>query len=319
MEQSALDYIWDRQRSFNKHFQNLGSLSEEEKIRLTKDFILYAKGELIELVENLNWKEHRRTGEELKRSNIKIELVDIFKYWNGLALIWDLEPAEFVEAWTRKTEVVEQRYRQEFDLVWDPKKYSKCTVFDIDDTLADYWREFVLFIKARAGKKLRDPKPGESVTDWAGRLLGYDLALKLKHEWREGGMYDYLPIIPGAADFVNKVYDANHYIIIMSARPYDQYERIMSDTIRWLKRNAIPYHTIVWGENKAEKIIKDFPYVDYVFEDDLVNAQRIAEKGKKVYLRRTPYNSDTVSIDATVWLFKDYSQFNVKKGGIWLK
>lgn len=290
IQRANMEYIWARQETFNKHFQNLGHLSQAEKESLTKDFILYIHGELTELVQNLSWKTHRREGSNIVRGNVIEEIIDIFKYWNGLALIWDLGPEEFLKAWERKTEVVEQKYEQEFMNPWDPKKYKYCAVVDIDGVLADYFKGVFGFIKEKTGHDIPMITTGEFYAH-VGKYIGHEKAYELKHVFRETGIESQgLEPIEGSLKFMNWLKEDGAYILLMTARPYKKYKRIMADTIGWLKRYGYPYHSILFDENKEDRIIKEYSFAKFVVEDTFANAVRIASKGIKVYLRNTSYN-----------------------------
>jgi hypothetical protein len=286
----GLGRIWKRQGDFNEQFRSLKGLTMKERVRATKDFLLYIQGELIELAQNLHWKNHRKSNQVFIRSNILVELIDVFKYWNGLALLWGMTPEEFLETWQSKTRVVEQNYKQEFSEPWNPKKYRACVVLDIDDCLADYTNGMRDFIKLKTGLCPHPPKPRQDMASWLGPSIGVEKAIELKHQFREEGHKRNLETVIGAPGFVKRLHQQGCYIVLMTARPYRQYRRIMGDTLEWLAKNEIPYHAIVWDDTKGERIIKDYPQTLFVVEDHTENACKIADKGIPVYVRNVPNN-----------------------------
>ena len=232
---SDLERIWKRQAEFNRNFQpNLGALTQAEQELLTKDFVLYMQDEMMELLKNLNWKTHRREKADLLQANIREEMIDIFKYWNSLALIWNMTPEDFLKEWDRKTAVVEQKFQQEFSNPWDPTKYSGCAVVDIDGVLADYVGGLLQFLKDRTGVGIPEPTDGQEFYSHIGKYIGHEKAYELKHIFRETGIESQgLEIIPGALEFMRTLERLGYYILLMTARPYKRYKRIMADTICW--------------------------------------------------------------------------------------
>jgi len=306
--------IWKRQAEFNRHFQNLGSLTQIDKEMLTKDFVLYIQDELMELLKNLSWKTHRRESANVIEANIREEIIDIFKYWNGIALIWDMTPIDFLTEWERKTAVVEQKYEQEFSNPWDPNKYVGCAVVDIDGVLADYMNGMFAFIKAKTGVEIPPLQDQREFYAHVGRFIGHERAYELKHQFRETGIEsEGLEVIPGALDFMNRLRDLKYYILLMTARPYKKYKRIMADTIGWLHRHGLPYHSILFDENKEDRIIKDYSFASFVVEDTLENAIKIASKGIYVFLRDTGYNQGETG-ELPIIRFNDFKDllFNKK-------
>lgn len=289
MSINFLDEAWRRQTEFNANFVPFDKLNRADREAWTKDYILYIQGELIELAQNLSWKIHRRENLQVVHSNIVEELVDIFKYWNSICLVWEVTPEKFIQEWLRKTEVVEQRFRQEYARPWNPTDYKACVVVDIDGVLADYVKGFLEFVCRETGVEIPEPHEKDFYSH-IGRFVGYERAYELKHQFRERGQKLLLDVLPGSVEFMNRMRQEGAYLLLMSARPYKKYKRIMADTLQWLKAHSIPYDSILWDENKEDRIIKEYPFARFVVEDSYDNALRIASKGIPVYLRDTTYN-----------------------------
>jgi len=311
--QTVLDEIWKRQIEFNSNLIDFDSLDMESQISLTKEFILYSIDEHMELARELDWKSFRKERrQDFVKSNVKEELIDIFKYWISLCLIWKLTPEDIIEEFNRKSEVVEQRYRQEWKLAKIDRE-TPCAIIDIDGVLADYRLGFVTFIQEQTGKlvpvdKITSYEMYDQITEIA--KISHEKALDLKHQFRANGYKAKLPLVPGAREFCEKLKENGYQIILMSARPYKKYKRIMADTIYWLKDNSIPYDAILWDEKKDERIVREFPSMAFVVEDSLASASGIASKGKKVYLRDTIYNRviDPASLPASLIRFETFRE-----------
>jgi hypothetical protein len=165
----------------------------------------------------------------------------------------------------------------------------------------------IRFVKERAGLEISPMLGGEFYAQ-VGKIIGHEKAYELKHIFRETGIESQgLEPIDKAAWYLEKAKEDGAYILLMTARPYKKYKRIMADTIGWLKRYGFRYDAILFDENKEERIIKEYAFARYVVEDTLDNALRIAAKGIAVYLRDLSYNQGPVD-DLPIFRFKDYEE-----------
>jgi hypothetical protein len=185
-------------------------------------------------------------------------------------------------------------------------KYKACAVVDIDGVLADYISGIFRFIKERTGVEI-PPLEGEmEFYSHVGKFIGHERAYELKHIFRDTGVESQgLEPIPGSRKFLTSLKDLDCYILLMTARPYKKYRRMMADTIGWLKQFGFPYHAILFDENKEDRIIRDYSFAKFVVEDTLSNAKKIAQKGIRVLLRDQPYNQGDTG-DLPIERFKEY-------------
>ena len=289
-EKINFEQIWKRQKDFNEKINGVQKTQKEKEL-MTKEFVLHLMTEAAEVLENINWKFHRKDvynkNNPISISNIKEELIDCAKYVFSMAQFWGMDSQEFLKEFERKSIVVEQRYNQEKKLNLIKDKNVICV--DIDGVLAKYPTGFVSFIEKE--KKIKIPKPQTyNLYDEVGAIIGKDEVKRLKHKFRESGEKRYLPILPGCAKVLQEIKSTGNKIILLSARPVKKYTRIFGDTIEWLKSNKIPYDAIIWDENKEEKILNEFPKIKFMVEDHPGNAQKIAAAGYKVFLMDAPYN-----------------------------
>lgn len=80
---------------------------------MTKEFVLQMADEDFELLREINWKHHKLVKKELDYERIRLELVDIFKFWLNICIIWGVEPKDFIDAFFKKSKEVEERYSHE--------------------------------------------------------------------------------------------------------------------------------------------------------------------------------------------------------------
>lgn len=278
--------IWHDQWKFNENFININKMDLTAKQEQTKEYILLLQGEIHEVLREINYKKHRVEPIDLKTGNIKEEIIDVFKYWMSLAQLWFDHPEEIIQEYIRKSSVVEQRYKQEFQL--DLMKEKKVIGVDIDGVLADYPKCFQDFILEKTGVWI-DLQGYDLYGEYAA-VLGRGVAENLKKEFRESGQKRYIPVIPEAKDFLHRYHKKGYKIVLLTSRPYKEHKRIFADTIYWLNKNELVHDAIIWDEEKNYKAIQQFPNMEFMVEDNGKFALNIAELGYPVYLIDKSYN-----------------------------
>lgn len=107
--------IFKEQKDFQKNFYDVDSLSEQEKIMYSKEFILCAHRELGEILNILPWKSHRKNKEErINTDALKEEIIDAFKFLLNICIIWGVDHTEFKTLFFEKSKIVKERYKKEF-------------------------------------------------------------------------------------------------------------------------------------------------------------------------------------------------------------
>lgn len=290
-----MDRITDllkEQYEFCNSFINPEKASIKEKQAHTKELILHLISEADEILREINWKIHRKDAiENVDRSKIVEEIIDAFKYVLSIAHIWEIDEEELLSEFYRKSEVVKQRYKQEKQLGLLEDK--NIVAIDIDGVLGKYPEAFINFISEETGIDLSNyiQKSYNLYDELADLIPGGKKKMKeLKHNFRLIGKESYLPLIDGAVEALRMLNRRGKTIVLLSARPYKQYPRIFADTIDWLRTNGFVYDAIIWDENKEDRIVKEFPNMNFMVEDYEKNANKVAEKGYKVYLIDKTYN-----------------------------
>lgn len=280
--------IWKRQKEFNVLLGNVGQ-NIKQKEALTKEFILHLITEAVEVLNEINWKIHRKKEYDkinpIIDYNLKEELIDVYKYLLSIMQFWDMSPEEFVEEFHRKSNVVEQRYKQEKEI--NLLKTKKVIGIDIDGVLADYPKSFIDFAEKETGMKFN--LKTYNIADELNKILGNKKGDAIKHKYRMTGQKRFIDVIPGAKQALHKL-SKKYKIVLLSARPVKKYKRIFPDTIEWLKNNNLKYDAILWDANKEEKVIKEFPHMQFMVEDVREHANKLAREGYKVYLIGKYYN-----------------------------
>lgn len=109
----TLETMFDRQKKFQYNFFDIDNLSEEQKIKLTKEFILCMHRELGEILNIIPWKAHRHNSKHYNTDELHEEIIDTFKFMLNLCLIWGIDADKFNNLFHSKSTIVEQRYTNE--------------------------------------------------------------------------------------------------------------------------------------------------------------------------------------------------------------
>ena len=116
-EKNTLKDIMDEQRDFQKNFFNPDDISEEDKIKFTKENILSLHRELGEVLNEIPWKTHRANVPDYNLNNIHEELIDCFKFLLNVCIIWGMNTEILYNTFMMKSAIVRQRYLNEKDSI----------------------------------------------------------------------------------------------------------------------------------------------------------------------------------------------------------
>lgn len=108
-----LQQIWEKQKSFQKNFFDPENISEEERIRLSKEYILSIHKELGEVLQIMPWKLHRANVKTYDSAHLKEELIDCFKFLLNVCILHGMTSESFEKLFFEKSEIVEKRYAEE--------------------------------------------------------------------------------------------------------------------------------------------------------------------------------------------------------------
>jgi len=232
---------------------NLETLSEEERIFWTKETILSIIKELTEVMDNLDWKLHRKkTDGSLILENLQEELIDNQKFLWNLMIIWKMSPEVVVEEYLKKSFVVEERWRCE-----SSKLKPQILIVDLDGVLCEYPGSFTNWVKKHHPEIKRLSKADYPI-EWEN----------LKDEYRStGGKLEAIPI-KKSIQALKMFKEAGWSIVILTHRPVNRYKRIEYDTLKWLKDVGATFDKIVWAAHEKTFYLKDGILKGEVFIDD---------------------------------------------------
>jgi len=263
----------DQQKFTKEVLERKGSsfpLTYSDKVKWTKDYILYILSECNDLLGQLDWKTHWSNNAPLIESNIGIEIIDIQKYVWGLSKIWDIDKDKFVEFYDMKSAAVRSKWEQE-NLLGLLANQDKVCIIDIDGVLTPYPLCFTSWVKNTYGVEVHQ----SDAIEWG----------KYKVLYRESGAKRTLPIIETSREALKLLKAKGYTIVLLTNRPSDIYQRIYSDTIFWLKESGYEYDYIFWAkEKKIIEIINKCKDIKFVVDDYLPVCQEFESAGIKSYL-----------------------------------
>lgn len=109
----TMQNIWANQRAFSSEYFNF---TEDIKLMQenTKTVSMLMINEIVDLLNQTNWKQHFRTEKRLDIETIKEEWIDIFKYWLTLGINFGFSFEDFVKAYNVKSKVLDKMAEQKF-------------------------------------------------------------------------------------------------------------------------------------------------------------------------------------------------------------
>lgn len=154
---------------------------------------------------------------------------------------------------------------------------------DIDGVLNDYPDCWVNYLNEALGTEYADLNEAKANVPFA--IYNY-----AKEKYRSSGIKEMLPVKPDAKQLMRVLKSYGYIIVIMTSRPIYQNQNVFEQTVRWLKKNGLPYDDLFFTDKKNMTIAKYFPNIEFVIEDNRKNANEIAAMGKPVFLMDNKYN-----------------------------
>lgn len=143
---------------------------------------------------------------------------------------------------------------------------------DIDGVLNHYPKTWIDFVNTKLNKNF------SSLSELKSNLA-YQKYVELKELYRLSGIKETFIPRKGAVEFTKKLKKNNYAIVLFTTRPIATYPTLLKQTLEWLKKNKFEMDALVW-----DKIEVPWSIFDFVIEDELDMANKIAEKCNKVYL-----------------------------------
>ena len=278
----SVQAFFDAQKQFSKKlFEeqygiDIDNMTKEDKVKYSKEYILSASKELMEALDELPWKKHRFMQQNNNEGNFIEEIVDSFKFIVNLMLINGFTADDFTDKFFIKSKIVQIRYEQETALKKLQSSNEKVAVIDIDGVLNNYPLNFVDFFQSN-GFEYEDIKTFK-LNDFANYSAQ-------KHCFRAQGHEANGKLVKGVNEKLKNI-QKNHKIVLLTARPYEEYSRLFSDTVQWLEDNEVPYDFIFFSKNKEEWLLNNFKkeQIALVVDDQINNVTQLMKYFSNVFL-----------------------------------
>lgn len=134
---------------------------------------------------------------------------------------------------------------------------------DIDGTLGDYHGHFALFAwQYHFRPVISGHWDGTGdFEDWLGLTRSEYREAKLAY--RQGGGKRLMPVYTGSRGLLMECIVAGAEVWLTTTRPWMRHDSTDPDTRSWLERNQLPYHHLLYDDQKYPRL------------DDLVDGQRV--------------------------------------------
>ena len=281
-----MNELWDIQKQFTSKVINrldkpLSDFTDDDRVRWTKEYVLTIIDECMSLLDQLDWKRHHvKAIKDINIGNIMIEGIDIQKFLWGMLQIWGISYEDYVKCFHDKSYEVEKKWAQEFELEGIDKR-NDIAIIDIDGVLNYYPDCLYDWIKSNYNVNKED---------YIDNPVQYK---RYKDLYRRSGIKRQLVANKSSIAGLKKLKKKGYTIVLLTNRPYKEYQNIVSDTLHWLEENKIPYDYIYWSdEDKPLSILDKTKNIRFVIDDREDTCLRFERFGVKTYL----YNKKIKSI-----------------------
>lgn len=158
-------------------------------------------------------------------------------------------------------------------------------VFDIDGVLNYYPQTWINFVNKGLPEDLQFKDLREMKN-----ILSYSHYKRLKENYRLSGVKAEFKPRANAIELLNMLKEKGYTIVIISARPVEKYPCLYKQTTSWLDSRGIPFDNLIFSDKKQFEVIKYYPGMSFMVEDNLLIANIMSNLGYKVYLVDNEYN-----------------------------
>ena len=272
--------MFSKQREFSENFLEHNELTLEEKERLTLQFAASLQKEVGDILDGVNYRHHRPTGKEPEIGKIVHESVDAFRYLLGILNVWGINADDFMDAFEVRDQHLSFRHAHE-EVKWEGQPV---VIFDIDDVIATF--------KDTCTKWIEDNT--SQIVDTESKMY-YSISEEMYMNFIKERQLRDMPLIPGIAEKINKLYDEGYWIQLLTARPKENLV-CKYDTIAWLTQSGIKCHRISFSPEKYLWLARTDYFkrgqVTCAIDDSAKHAFEYAKHGVTTLSPRTSSNGE---------------------------
>lgn len=106
----ALNEMMERQALFAKRFGITANMTEAQREKWTKEFIVCILDECSEVLGQINWKHWKKTRQPVDMHEVRFEVIDLLHFVLSLAVVWGMTADDVAAYYIAKSD--ENRARQ---------------------------------------------------------------------------------------------------------------------------------------------------------------------------------------------------------------
>ncbi len=187
---------------------------------------------------------------------------------------------------------------------------------DIDGTLGDYHRHFLMCAEMFLQRKMPDPTFINPLLPLHKHMgVSKRVYREIKMAYRQGRWKRSMPIFHYARQMTVDLRRAGGRIAICTTRPFNQLGEVDTDTRWWLRHHGIQHDLLVWGPHKYRDLANKLGdgKIIAVVDDELEQLNRCRKLDIPFYLRDQPYNQ------TNFWSGEQLALRGISREGRWLR
>ncbi|MBT7914484.1 hypothetical protein HN588_11295 [Candidatus Bathyarchaeota archaeon] len=294
-----LQRMFTAQAEFNDNFFDNTELTQAERERLTMVFAASLQKEVGNLLDGVNFRQHRLIDKQPVLSTILHEGVDAWRYILAIMNLWDITPEAFDEAFDDRDLFLRMRHEKE-SMAWDGRPVL---IVDLDDVVTPFRHDCTEWVKQRHPDVI-----DETSTAY------YSIPAHLYSKYIEDRMLKVQGVIPEYIKAVNEIREMGVWIHLLTARPKENLT-VKYDTYAWLASSGLQFDRVSFSPEKYLWVAGTDYYkqsaVVAAVDDSPKHAMEYATHGLKCIVPGTPYNED-ISTHSNILRCNDADAFKFR-------
>lgn len=269
------------------------NLTPKQLEDITKNFALAMHGEISEMMQAVNLKDHRRTVISPNRELVLYKTVDVFRYCLAMLNLWKVSSEEFLSACEDKDDFLHSRH-QEMENCWSKDK-KPVVIVDVDDILAEFRNAFNDWLEKTYQIKTN---PNDETYYNTSILTSHQIDPTIAFDaFRTKGGFRDLPLCKVVPESLRILKNQGYYIQLLTARPLNNH-RCLYDTYHWLNKNQIAFDSLAFSGEKYLWLTGQEFYskVAFAIDDSSKHAMEYASHGISTIMPSKSYNKNCLSV-----------------------
>lgn len=100
----ALNEMMKRQAAFNKRFGITSNMTEAQREKWTKEFVVCILDECSEVLGQINWKHWKKGRQKVDMHEVRFEVIDLLHFVLNLAVVWGMTADDVAAYYVAKSD-----------------------------------------------------------------------------------------------------------------------------------------------------------------------------------------------------------------------